>query len=692
MSVKLSIKGAVLIATIDNPPVNALGAAVRQGLAAAIDQLEGEPELKGAVIAGSPKTFSGGADIKEFGQPPVEPLLPDLLMRIEQCKKPIVAAIEGTALGGGLETALACRGRVATPGATLGLPEVNLGLIPGAGGTQRLPRIVGVKAAAEMITSGKPITGAQAAKIGLVDNAMDDVIAAALQQVDELASGPALPEVGGGSSTDGVDPEWLATFEKKLARRARGQLSPAKALEAVLASQELSLEDGLKREREIFLECMASDQRAALIHSFFVERAAKKTEFLRGVEPREVNVIGVLGAGTMGAGIAIAAAQSGYQVKVFDANDEALAAGVERIKKTLTREAEKGRVSQAAADLAIASVVAVSSIADLADADLLIEAIIEDMGVKKKVFAELASVAKPGAVLASNTSYLNINEIAGATARAQDVIGMHFFSPANVMRLLEIIRTKEGSLEALATANAVALKMKKIPVFAGVCDGFIGNRIFKRYRQQAEYLVEDGASPADVDRVMREFGFAMGPFEVSDLAGLDIGWANRRREDATRDPAERYVGVADHLYDLGRLGQKTGAGWYRYEEGDRTPLTDPVVEELIVARAQAKGIVRREVTDEEIRNRIIFCMINEGAKILGEGIALNPSDIDLVFLHGYGFPKFRGGPMFYAEQIGLAHVLHAIEEFAKEDAFAWRAAPLLATCVREGKSFSEVAG
>ena len=350
MSIKFSIKGAVLIATIDNPPVNALGAAVRQGLAAAIDQLEGEPELKGAVIAGSPKTFSGGADIKEFGQPPVEPLLPDLLMRIEQCKKPIVAAIEGTALGGGLETALACRGRVATPGATLGLPEVNLGLIPGAGGTQRLPRIVGVKAAAEMITSGKPITGAQAAKIGLVDNAMDDVIAAALQQVDELASGPALPEVGGGSSTDGVDPEWLATFEKKLARRARGQLSPAKALEAVLASQELSLEDGLKREREIFLECMASDQRAALIHSFFVERAAKKTEFLQGVEPREVNVIGVLGAGTMGAGIAIAAAQSGYQVKLFDANDEALAAGVERIKKTLTREAEKGRVSQVAAE------------------------------------------------------------------------------------------------------------------------------------------------------------------------------------------------------------------------------------------------------------------------------------------------------------------------------------------------------
>ena len=692
MSVKLSIKGAVLIATIDNPPVNALGAAVRQGLAAAIDQLEGEPELKGAVIAGSPKTFSGGADIKEFGKPPVEPLLPDLLMRIEQCKKPFVAAIEGGALGGGLETALACRGRVATPGASLGLPEVNLGLIPGAGGTQRLPRIVGVKAAAEMITSGKPITGAQAAKIGLVDNVMDDVIAAALQQVDELASGPALPEVGGGSSTDGVDPEWLATFEKKLARRARGQLSPAKALEAVLASQELSLEDGLKREREIFLECMASDQRAALIHSFFVERAAKKTEFLQGVEPREVNVIGVLGAGTMGAGIAIAAAQSGYQIKLFDANDEALAAGVERIKKTLTREAEKGRVSQAAADLAIAGVVAVSSIADLADADLLIEAIIEDMGVKKKVFVELASVAKPGAVLASNTSYLNINEIAGATDRAQDVIGMHFFSPANVMRLLEIIRTKEGSLEALATANAVALKMKKIPVFAGVCDGFIGNRIFKRYRQQAEYLVEDGASPADVDRVMREFGFAMGPFEVSDLAGLDIGWANRRREDATRDPAERYVDVADHLYDLGRLGQKTGAGWYRYEEGDRTPRADPVVEELIVARAQAKGIVRRDVTDEEIRNRIIFCMINEGAKILGEGIALNPSDIDLVFLHGYGFPKFRGGPMFYAEQIGLAHVLHAIEEFAKEDAFAWRVAPLLATCVREGKSFSEVAG
>lgn len=690
MTVATEIRDGILIVRIQNPPVNALGAAVRQGLEAAINLLEMSAALSGMLIAGSENAFSGGADIKEFGKPPISPVLPDLLLRLERCEKPVVAAIDGTALGGGLELALACSGRVATHRASMGLPEVNLGLIPGAGGTQRLPRLIGVKAAAEMITSGKPISGAKALELGLVDAISDDdLIASAAGHARNLIETPLHDRLDKPAAD--ADAGWLDGFEKKLTARARGQLSPLKALEAVKASLTHSLEDGLKCEREIFLECMASDQRAALIHSFFIERAAKKTPFLRSVAPRPVETIGVLGAGTMGAGIAIAAAQSGYRVKIYDANADALQAGIDRIGKTLSSEAEKGRITKETADRFTANVLPISSLDALADADLIIEAIIEDMDVKKKVFARLSEIAKPQAVLASNTSYLNIDEIAAHTSRPENVIGMHFFSPAHVMRLLEIVRTEKGSREALATANAVALRMKKLPAFAGVCDGFIGNRIFKRYRQQAEYLVEDGALPQDVDRVMREFGFAMGPFEVSDLAGLDIGWANRRREDATRDPRERYVDIADHLYDLGRLGQKTGAGWYRYEPGDRTPKIDPNIIALIAARAEANGVKQRTVSDEEIRDRLLFIMINEGAAILGDKIAASAGDIDLVLLHGYGFPKYRGGPMFYADQYGLERILSAIDGFSKSDPYCWRPAPLLVECARAQKQLCDAA-
>lgn len=684
MSVEIEKKDAILIAKIKNPPVNALSAAVRQGLDRAIDRLEDDPNLVAAVIAGSEKAFSGGADIKEFGKPSIAPILPDLLLRIEQCAKPTVAAISGTALGGGLETALACTGRVSAPSSSMGLPEVNLGLIPGAGGTQRLPRLIGVKAAMEMITSGKPVDAFKAQGLGLVDAIVDgDLIASAVDHARQFAQAPQPDRVA--SQSDVIDAGWLEDFENKLARRARGQLSPLKAYEAVRASISLSLEDGLRREREIFMECMTSDQRAALIHAFFIEREAKKAPFLQSVSPRPVDVVGVFGAGTMGAGIAIAAAQAGFRVMIFDANSQALQDGMVRIDKIISRDAEKGRISSEMADQAIARVTLASSVEEFSKADLIIEAIVENIDVKKGVFAQLGAIAKPSAVLASNTSYLDIDEIAAATSRPEGVIGMHFFSPANIMRLLEIIRTKEGSLDALATANAVAQKMKKIPVFSGVCDGFIGNRIFKRYRQQAEYLVEEGAAPKDVDRVMREFGFAMGPFEVSDLAGLDIGWANRRREDEARDPHERYVDIADHLYQLGRLGQKTGAGWYRYESGDRTPISDPVVDELIAERADSNGIKQRTIYDKEISDRLILSMINEGVKVLEEGIALRPQDVDLVFLHGYGFPKFRGGPMFYAEQLGWDRILKAVEDFAKNDPYFWSPAPLLAECVDAGK-------
>lgn len=687
MSVNTQKQNHILLIQIENPPVNALGAAVRSGLSDAIDILETDDLLKAAIVMGAAASFSGGADIKEFGKPPVQPILPDLLLKLERCEKPVIAAINGVALGGGLETALACRHRVAVPGASLGLPEVKLGLIPGAGGTQRLPRLVGVKAAAEMITSGKPVSAAAAHDMGLIDLVVEgDLTEAAVAFVDGAVLNGAAPK---GGKPEAPDTDWLINFEAKLKKRARGQLSQMKAYEAVKASLTLSLEEGLKREREIFAECMASDQRAALIHSFFAERQAKKNPLIQDIEPQNVETIGVLGAGTMGAGIAIAAIQAGYRVKLFDVNADALAAGAARVEKTLSREVERGRMSQQAVDRALANFSATPAQTEFNDADLIIEAIIENMDIKKKVFADLDEIAKPGAVLASNTSYLNVNEIADATSRPQAVIGMHFFSPANVMRLLEIVRTDKAAPDVLATANAVALKMRKIPVFAGVCDGFVGNRIFKKYRQQAEYLVEDGAAPEDVDRVMREFGFAMGPFEVSDLAGIDIGWANRRREDATRDARERYVDIGDKLYELGRLGQKTGAGWYRYEAGDRTPHIDPLVKDLIAERAAEKGITRREISDDEIRERILFSMINEGADVLGEGIVQKASDIDLVFLHGYGFPAFRGGPMFYADQLGAGRIIEGILRFAAADPYAWRASPLLTERAASKKSFSE---
>ena len=690
MTVTTENKDGIFVITIDNPPVNALGADVRSGVFNALDQIAEDKTIKAAVVIGAGRFFSGGADIKEFGKGMAEPFLPDVLSKLEAARVPVVAAIGGAALGGGLETALSCRYRIASTAASMGLPEVKLGIIPGAGGTQRLPRLVGVKAAAEMITSGKPVNAIKALAIGLIDAVADgDLLEAAITIARDMADDNSRPPLSAIEKPADWDEDWVTSFGKKIKARARGQLSPVKAFEAVANSGRLAFAEGIKREREIFLECMASDQRLGLIHSFFAERAAKKVPALEGASPREVKVIGVLGAGTMGSGIAIACAASGYSVKLFDVNEEALAAGGARIKKSFARDAEKGRLSDEAAAAATARVALIDSLEKLDDADLVIEAVIERMDVKKSVFADLDRITRPGAVLASNTSYLDINEIASATARPEDVIGMHFFSPANLMRLLEIIKTDKASADALATASAVGAKIGKVGVLAGVCPGFIGNRILKKYRQQADYLVEDGAMPSDVDRVMREFGFAMGPFQISDLAGIDIAWHNRRREDDSRDPAERYPAIADHLYEMGRLGQKSGAGWYLYKEGDRSAYPDPVVEKLILAESEKLGITRRAISDEEIRDRILFAMINEGAKVLEEGIAGRALDIDLVYLHGYGFPAFRGGPMFYADAIGLDKVLDGVREFAKEDSFAWRPSALLEKLAAEGGKFAE---
>lgn len=693
MAVKTEVReGGVLLAVIENPPVNALGHAVREGLCAAIDQAEADHSINAVVVTGAGEFFSAGADIREFGQTPKEPFLPDVLLRVENCRVPTVAAINGTAMGGGLETALSCRYRLARPLASLALPEVKLGLIPGAGGTQRLPRLIGVLAAAEIVTSGAPITGREGHEIGLIDELVDgDVVDAAIAFARGLATSPArkaLSEI----SVPAFDTEALNAFERTLHKRARGQMSPMKALEAVRAASASSFAEGMQEERRIFMECLGSDQRKGLVHAFFAERAVAKVPSLKDAKPRSVRTIAVLGAGTMGAGIAIAAAQVGYDVRLFDTNADAVAAGVKRIAKTFESAVSKGKMSQDNADAAMKRVSTASDMAELSDADLFIEAVIEDMGVKKSVFQTLAKISKPGAILASNTSYLDINEIGEASERPESVIGMHFFSPANIMRLLEVVKTDKAAPDALATALAVGKRLGKVSVLAGVCDGFIGNRIFKRYRQQAEYLVEDGAYPQDVDRVMRAFGFAMGPFEVSDLAGIDIGWRNRRREDATRDPAERYVDIVDRLYDLGRLGQKTGAGWYRYEEGDRTPRLDPAVDSVISDARKAKGIDRRDISDEEIRNRILFAMINEGAKILEEGVAQRPLDIDVVYLHGYGFPAYRGGPMFYADTVGLTAIVEAVKKYGAEDSYAWRLAPLLADYAQRGVALASLNG
>lgn len=692
MSVTLSIQDNIAIIMIDNPPVNALSQSVRQGLVDAVKTINENTDLVGAVLTGSERIFSAGADITEFGKPPALPFLPDVIDTLETCRVPIVAAISGAVLGGGLEVALGCRYRIGSPRAKIGLPEVNLGLIPGAGGTQRLPRLIGAARAAQIITTGKPLGTDKALKMGVLDAIFDtDLIQNAIVFLKEkLAANdtrPALSEISALPYPNGAA---FTALAQKTKARARGQLSPLKALEAVQAAIDLPFRAGLAKERELFMQCMASEQRAGLIHSFFAQRQARKIPGLEKTEIRDIKTITILGAGTMGAGIAIAFLNGGYQVNLFDINEDALAAGRARIEKTLKANREKGRISAEQLQKQLGNFYAINSMQDAATSDLVIEAATENIAIKKSIFRELDAITKPGCILASNTSYLDINVLAAETTRPADVIGMHFFSPANIMKLLEVVRTDSVSDEVLNTVMTVGKSIGKVSVLSGVCDGFIGNRMLKAYRKQADYMAEDGAMPQDIDRVMRGFGFAMGPFEVSDLAGIDIGWHNRRREDASRPEDERYSDLADKLYDLGRYGQKTGAGWYTYEKGSRTPIIDPLITALIEENAKAKNIQRRAFSDSEILDRIIFAMINEGAKILEEGIALRALDIDMVYVHGYGFPAYRGGPMFYADQIGAHTVLQGVTKFAKLDAHSWKPAALLKKLAKSGERFKDL--
>ncbi len=683
--------GDIAVLSANNPPVNALGAEVRQDLLAGIERAEADG-VRAVLIYGRGRTYFAGADIREFGKPPQDPWLPALCDRIEASPLLVVSSLHGTALGGGLEVALSCHYRIATPLTKIGLPEVNLGIIPGAGGTQRLPRVAGVEAALEMITTGRHVQASEALQMGVLDKVQDgDPREIGLAFVRDLldTGAPRRPVC------EMVKPtpiDFDATYDAVL-KKGRGQLSPAIAVRAVQASCEAhDFAAGQARERELFTELMASDQRKGLIHAFFAERAVSKLPELQGVNPRELHLIGVVGGGTMGAGIATSALLAGLSVVLLEMSVDAAKAAKDRIAENLTGAVKRGKLSPDAQVEILENRLSLSTGYDaLSGVDLVIEAVFEDMEVKKQVFARLDATCKSGAVLATNTSYLDLNEIAASTGRPSDVIGLHFFSPAHVMKLLEIVVADHTAPEVIATGFALGKRLGKVSVRAGVCDGFIGNRILNAYRTCADHMVLDGASPFQIDAALTGFGFAMGPFAVSDLAGLDIGWAARKRKRAAGlDPRVRDSFYADKLCEAGHFGQKTGKGYYVYEPGNRRRKPNPEIMPLIEAERAAKGISPREFTDEEIVRRYMIAMVNEAAKVVGEGIARRPLDVDITLLYGYGFPRYWGGPLKWADLQGLSDVVDDIRRWSGEDPYYWQPAPLLEKLATEGRCFDDL--
>lgn len=697
--VSRSLHGNLLVVTLDHPPVNALSVDVRQGLVDAIDAAEHDAAVAAVLIVGAGRNFIAGADIREFGKPPLPPALPMVCNRIEACAKPVVAAIHGAALGGGLEIALAAHYRLAVRGAKLGLPEVQLGLLPGSGGTQRTPRLIGVAPALDLMLSGRHARAEEALSLGLVDRlgATDDVLGEGLAYTRELLAAKAgvRPTRAAKTLADAdadANRAALDSARKDTATRARGLFSPSKIIEAVQAALTLPFDEGLALERKLFLECVDSPQRAGLIHAFFAEREVAKAPETQAARARPIAAIGVVGGGTMGAGIAVAVLDAGLPVTMIERDDAALARGRAHIERVYDGLVAKGRMKAEAKEAALARFAGSTSYDALSNVDLVIEAVFEDMNVKKAVFAELDRVCKPGAILATNTSYLDIDEIAGTTSRAADVIGLHFFSPANVMKLLEIVVPSRVGADVVATSFELAKQLRKVPVRAGVCDGFIGNRLLAVYRTAADYLMEDGASPYQIDRAMREFGYPMGPYQVVDLAGGDIGWAARKRRAPTRDARMRYVEIADRLCERGWFGQKTGRGFYRYEQGARVGTPDPEVEAIIESERLRAGITPRSFTDDEIVRRLMCAVINEAANVVREGIALRPLDVDVALMYGYGFPRYRGGPMKYADTLGLPNVLADLERLSQEDAFFWQPSPLIVELVQRGADFASLNG
>ena len=683
--------GEVSVITIDNPPVNALSLVVREGLMKYVEVADADEGCKAIVISCAGRTFIAGADIKEFGKPPVEPFLSDVVTRIEACQKPVIAAIHGTALGGGFEVALACHYRIALKTAAVGLPEVKLGLLPGASGTQRLPRLVGAESAMEMMLSGKPVKADQALKVGAVDRIAEceDLVAEAITFAEEcIASGPRRIR---DMSVAEVDPAVFDAMRAKIAPRTRGLISPDRIIRCVEVATSTSFDEGLAIERELFLECMSSPQSAGLRHAFFAERQVAKVPGMgKDVSARNLNTVALIGAGTMGAGIAYNCLLSGCNVTLLDNSEEGLARGVQTIKNLYAGGVDRGKLSATDMSDGLERFSASQSYEDIAGVDIVIEAVFENMAIKQEVFSALDKVMRPGAILATNTSTLSIDEIAAATSRPQDVIGLHFFSPAHIMRLLEIVRGAETADDVIVSALALAKKLRKVGVVVGNCFGFVGNRMLYSYGRETQLMLLEGAAPEYIDKVLVDWGMAMGLNAVGDLAGLDVGYkARKERTDLPDDP--RFYRIADVLVEMGRYGQKTGKGMYLYEEGSRKPVPDPEVAALIHEEAKRLNVPQRDISEEEIIERCIYGLVVEGARILEEGIAQRSGDIDVVWMNGYGFPAFRGGPMHYADSIGLNKVYETVCEFRERfGPMYWEPPELLKELAASGGSFADV--
>ena len=697
MSANYAAHGAVAVVTLDNPPVNGLGLDTRRQFAAAIERALADDSISAVVVTGAGKAFSGGADIKEFGSPRAiaEPNLLSLIKLVEASPKPVIAAINGTCMGGGLELSLGCHYRVAAPKVPVALPEVKIGLVPGAGGTQRLPRALGVETALNMIVSGEPVPSEVLAAVPgqkLFDRIVDgDLLAGALAFAAEVAAVRPLPRVRDLKVTH-PNPDAYFQFARNTVRAmAKNFPAPARCVDCVEQSLKSRFDDGMRYERDAFLALMMTPECRALRHAFFAERAASKiADVPEGTPQRPVAKVAVIGAGTMGGGISMNFLNAGIPVTILETKQDALDRGLATIRKNYEAQVRKGKLKEDKFAQRMALLTPTLTYDDIRDADLVIEAVFEDMGVKEAVFRKLDEVMKPGAILASNTSTLDLNRIASFTKRPQDVVGLHFFSPANVMKLLEVVRGEHTGRDVLATVMAMARKIRKTAVVSGVCDGFIGNRMIEQYSRQATFLLEEGCTPSQVDRAIEKFGFAMGPFRMGDLAGNDIGWAIRKRRAQER-PNILYSRTADKLCELGRFGQKTGAGWYDYQPGKRDAIPSTPVEDMIAKHRTGLGVAPRRIADDEIVHRLVYSLVNEAAKILEEGIAGKASDIDMVYLTGYGFPLHRGGPMRYADEQGLFNVVQAMKKFAAnplDDATFWQPAPLLARLAAEGQSFT----
>jgi 3-hydroxyacyl-CoA dehydrogenase len=699
MTAEYQVHGDVAVITLNNPPVNGLGLSTRLGITDGLEKATADAAVKAIVITGAGKAFSGGADIKEFGSPKAgqEPNLLSVILVIEHSSKPVIAAVHTVCMGGGLELALGCHYRIAAPGCSVALPEVKLGLIPGAGGTQRLPRALGVEPALNMIVSGEPVKSEMLAM--LPGQKLFDKMAASPESLAEealayarsVAEARPLPLVRNLPCKHPLGDAYFAFARNMVKGMAKNFPAPAKCVDAVEAATKKKFDDGMVAERDMFISLMMTPESKALRHIFIGERAASKIPDVPSDTPlRAINSVAVIGAGTMGGGISMNFLNAGIPVKMLEMKQDALDRGIATIRKNYESQVKKGKLKQDKYEQRMSLLTTTLSYDDLKDADMVIEAVFEEIGVKEAVFKELDRVMKPGAILASNTSTLDVDRIASFTKRPEDVVGMHFFSPANVMKLLEVVRGAKTAKEVLATVMVVAKKIKKTAVVSGVCDGFIGNRMIEQYGRQGGFLLDEGCTPAQVDKAMEKFGMAMGPFRMGDLAGNDIGWAIRKRRYQEK-PDMKYSKTADLLCEKGRFGQKTGAGWYDYAAGKRDAIPNAEVVAMIEEHRKSLGITPRKISDEEIVQRLVYSLVNEAARILEEGIASKASDIDMVYLMGYGFPIYRGGPMNYADQVGLFNVVQAMKRFAQnplDDGKFWEPAPLLAKLVAEGKTFN----